>query len=198
MYPLILTFSLNASFVSAPKAWLAPFAIARLRPPGVEHADRAPAPHVALDPEHREVGRPGARRVVGLDIERAHAVSSDPAGDAAPGHNRHLLVAVKTYPPAEEQERHDSRAAGGTAEVEHPAPFEEELALLRKLQVEARQVDLLLIRFDLCKVRVVGEVHRKVLREPVLDVHADVGAGVVDDRRRGACDPSSGGRSRTA
>ena len=44
------------------------------------------------------------------------------------------------------------------AEREDALPFEEEVALLREEQAEARQVDLLLVLFDLREVGVVGDV----------------------------------------
>ena len=54
-------------------------------------------------------------------------------------------------------------AAGAAArEVEHAAAFEEEVALLGKEQVEARQVDLLLVDLDLREVGVDGEVGGEV------------------------------------
>ena len=59
-----------------------------------------------------------------------------------------------------------SRRSSGAAERERALVLEEELALLRKEQAEAREVDLLLVGFDLREVGVVGEVGRQVLREP--------------------------------
>ena len=47
-------------------------------------------------------------------------------------------------------------------EIEHAAPFEEEVALLGKEQAEAREVDLLLVDLDLREVGVDGEVGGQV------------------------------------
>ena len=66
-----------------------------------------------------------------------------------------------------------------TAEREHALVLEEEIALLGKEEAEPRQVDLLLIRFDLREVGVVREVGGEVLRQPVLGVDADVRRQVV-------------------
>ncbi len=54
--------------------------------------------------------------------------------------------------------------------------LEEELALLGKEQAEPREIDLLLVVFDLREVRVVGEVGDQAAREPVLDVEPCIGA----------------------
>ena len=53
---------------------------------------------------------------------------------------------------------------------EHVRVLEEELALLGEEQVEARQVDLLLIGFDLREIGAVGRVERQRRRQAVLDV----------------------------
>ena len=52
--------------------------------------------------------------------------------------------------------RRRERAAG--AHLELAGVLEEEIALLGKEQAEARQVDLLLVDFDLREVGVVGDV----------------------------------------
>ena len=62
-------------------------------------------------------------------------------------------------------------------EVEDAAPFEEEIALLREEQAEARQVHLLLVDFDLREVGVDREVGGEVRGDAVLR---------VDRRRRRA------------
>ncbi len=59
-------------------------------------------------------------------------------------------------------------------EVEQAPALEEELALLGKEQVEARQVHLLLVDFDLREVGVHGEVGREIGGDAVLQVAADV------------------------
>ena len=69
---------------------------------------------------------------------------------------------------------------GSRAELEDAPSLEEELALLRKEQVESRQVHLLLVDLDLREVGVVGEVGGEALGDAVLHVDADVAVEVVD------------------
>ena len=61
-----------------------------------------------------------------------------------------------------------------TGEVENPAPFEKKFSFLRKEQVEPGEIDLLFIHFHLSKVRVVGEIGRKILRKTVFHIEAGV------------------------
>ena len=81
---------------------------------------------------------------------------------------------VGALPAAEEATaaaaQRPAEAAGETAagEVEDAAALEEELPLSRKEQVEAGQVDLLLVNLDLREVGVDGEVGGQVLRDAVL------------------------------
>ena len=70
-----------------------------------------------------------------------------------------------------------SPGAAGAAtppKLKSPGVLEEELALLRKEQAEARQVHLLLVGFDLREVGVVGEVRRSVLGDGIPRVDADL------------------------
>ncbi len=69
------------------------------------------------------------------------------------------------------------------AEREDALAFEEEVPLLRVEQVEARQVHLQVVVFDLREVGPVGEVGGHPLRDPVLDVEARVRLDLVLERR---------------
>ena len=89
-------------------------------------------------------------------------------------------------------------ARAAAREVEHAAAFEEELALLRQEQVEARQVDLLLVDLDLREVGVDGEVGGEIRGDAVLHVAADVAVLVVRRRRIGQPIGASSCRARTA
>ncbi len=77
-------------------------------------------------------------------------------------------------------------ATAGVArpELEHAGVLEEEVALLREEQVEARQVDLLLVGLDLREVGVDGEVPRQARGHAVL--HVEAGVVVLVERRRPA------------
>ena len=104
------------------------------------------------------------RFIAGLDVHHADAERADLAGQAAADVDRDDAAAVEADAAAVEQVRRvgAAAAAAGIAaarcaaapEVEQAAALEEELALLRKEQVEARQVDLLLVDLDLREVGV--------------------------------------------
>ena len=64
------------------------------------------------------------------------------------------------------------------AELERRGVLEEERPLLREEQIEARQVDLLFVGFDLREVGVVGGVERQVRTDSPLQVDADVAVPV--------------------
>ena len=153
-------------------------------------------------------------RVVGLDVQRADGVAARLAGQSRPAENRHGLAAGQADAAAVEDLRHvaaaeearsaetrgaelAARVAGRAAEVEDAAAFEEELPLLRKEQVEPRQVELRLVGLHLREVGVVGEVRGQVLRQAVLDVDAAVAGALVHDllrRIEGAVDRPDGVR----
>ena len=72
----------------------------------------------------------------------------------------------------------EARFARDVAEVEHARVLEKELALLRKVQVELREVDLLFVRLGLREVGLDGHVERQRRRHAVLRVDADVHAAI--------------------
>ena len=156
-------------------------AVAVVRPdaPGVadamrEHPADAAAPQdVALGAKHREVRRlleRGRLVVAGLHVEHAERDAGDLAGEPSAGAQRHLAPAVEADAAAEEQIRRVAAAgrepgAGAAGEREDAEALEKEVALLGEEQVEARQVDLLLVDFDLREVGVDGQVRGQVLRQ---------------------------------
>ena len=170
-----------------------------------EHAADAAAPQdVALGAQHREVGGLDPRRLViaGLHVDRAEGELAGLAGGAAAGDERNHARLIEADAAAEEQVRRVAGAgaesgAGAAGKRERAEAFEEEVALLREEQVEARQVDLLLVDFDLREVGVDGEVGGDVLRDAVLHVAADAAVAiVVDARRHGVVGRDAGERVR--
>jgi hypothetical protein len=130
---------------------------------------------------------------------------ADLPGHAAADLNRYDPAAVEADAAAVEQERRrrlavvaaaqpapaEVAAGAAAAEIEDAAAFKEEVALLRKEQVEARQVELLLIDLDLREVGVVGEVGHQVGGDAVLHVAAGLEVEIVRERRR--AQPVGGG-----
>src|SRR5919109_876675 len=105
------------------------------------------------------------RRVVGCETEAAAAASTTAAA----------ATTTNTATKA---------TAAASAKSEDILPLEKEFAFLRKEQAEARQVDLLLVVFDLREIGVVSDVGDELLCDAPLDVDAGVDIErVVDDRR---------------
>ena len=103
-----------------------------------------------------------------------------PAAQAAADVDRNDAAAIEPDAAAVKQRRRDAVPSApaeshAAAELEDAAAFQEEIALLRKAQRKARQVDLLLVDFDLREVGVVGEVGGQVRRDAVLQIAAEVG-----------------------
>ena len=177
-------------------------------------ADGAAAQDVALDAHDREVR--GWRSVCGDRVRRRSAcpaapmrVAADAARQAAAADDRHLACRSRARcggcRTARACRLRVAAAAAATpaaaAERERALVLEEELALLREEQAEAREVDLLLVGFDLREVGVVGEVGRQALRDAALRVEPKSRwrrrrsrRRIVDGRRRRRCDRSSGRR----
>ena len=139
--------------------------------------------------------RGGDRLVPGVDVQRPYVEGPELAGHPRTARDGHHAALLQADLPAVEElgrvhvaEDPAERPAGrprdaATREAEDPLPFEEELALLREEERETGQVDLPLVHFHLREIRVVGEVGRQVLGDPVLDVDPAVAAPLVDDRR---------------
>ena len=153
------------------------------------HADVGVGEDVAAHPQRREVGGRAAVLLALLDVERADRPVADASGEARPGQQRNGIARRRQADLPAEEEDHVLRrvlapaattaaattAAGvARAELEHAGVLEEEIALLGEEQVEARQVDLLLVGFDLREVGVDGEVPRQARRHAVLHVEAGV------------------------
>ena len=102
-----------------------------------------------------------------------------------PASDGHRLAVAQADPAAEEQDRSRARARWpDAAEIEDPLALEKEVALLGKEQAEARQVDLLLVFFDLREVGVDREVRGQPARQAVFRVDAGVRAEIVAERTR--------------
>ena len=119
--------------------------------------------------------RSGFRFVVGRDDQSADVELSGFAGEASAGDDRHRLPVAQSDPPAEKHDRH-RRGAGADpglpAEIENALTLEKEIALLRVEHIEAREIDLLQILFDLREIGVHGQVGRECARKAVLEIKA--------------------------
>ena len=134
-----------------------------------------------------------------LDVQRADRPAADAAGQARAGEQRNGIAGRRQADLPAEEEDHVLRrvlapaataAATATgvagAELEDARVLEEEVALLGEEQAEARQVDLLLVGFDLREVGVDREVPRQPGRDAVL--HVEAGVVVLVERHAGrAC-----------
>ena len=158
---------------------------------GDQRTDVAATQNVALHPHDREVGRWRIRGPVfsRLHVHSAELIASDASRHATAAENGHFPI-VSESDSATVEKHGDVRVARRrrtsrvVAEREDPLVLQEEVALLGKEQAEPREVDLLLVGFDLREVSVVGEVGREIRRDAVLRIHADVGAGIVRLFRR--------------
>ena len=132
-------------------------------PPRANHADAAAPQDLALHAHGGEIGSDGVEggHVAGAHLENADLVPAAPAEQASAADDRDDAAVLESDPAAEEDHRDlrvvTRRAALG-AEAEELLPLHEELALLRILQREPRQVELLLVVFHLREVGVVGGV----------------------------------------
>ena len=138
---------------------------------------------------------PRDRRLARLHVQRADAERSGLPRQTTTTANEHRPAVLEPDTPAEKENRRaaaeptageETRAGvppGTPAEVEDPLPLKEELALLRKKEAKARQVDLLLVNLHLREIRVVGEVGRQAVRDSELRLDAEVAAAAVRERR---------------
>ena len=148
-------------------------------------ADLRAVRQVAIRPRHREVvGWRHARHLLGLHVEQAHRYRiGDLARQPGAPENRDLAPARTDADAAAEKQLRLARVAAGhlpdAAHREDAGVLEKERPLLRKEQVEAIQVDLLLVHLDLREVGVVGEIERQGGARVVLQIDA----GVAQRRR---------------
>ena len=159
-------------------------------------ADAAAAQDVALGARDGERGRLDAlrlalerRQLAGADAEQADGETARFAAQSSAGTERRNAPAVETDPPAEEQiRRHATAGAEAGARTsgkrERPEVLQEEIPLLGKEQVEARQVHLLLVDLDLREIGVDRDVDGQVLCHAVLEIAADPVRRVVREAGR--------------
>src|SRR4030095_7370346 len=141
----------------------------RRRPACGQDADIAAAQNVSLQSNDGKVRRNRTCRqfVVRLDVQRSDAEFADGARDPAASNNGYGLALTQADPPAEKQNG-DVVAVAATAvsaEVEYALPLEEKIPLLRKLEGETREVDLLDVFLDLRKVGVDRGVGNEATRQ---------------------------------
>ncbi len=139
---------------------------------GDQAADKRAIGQLALHPRHREVvGRDAGRaHLLRLHVQEADLHAGQVARHARPGDDRHRLAVRPDADPAAEEQLH----LAGLPHGEEAGVLEEERPLLRKEQVEAVEVDLLLVHLHLGEVGVVGRIERQARRDAVLEVRAEV------------------------
>ena len=121
--------------------------------------------------------------VGGLHVEQADVELPGLAGDAAAADDRNRFAVVADADAAAEEQVDLTRIA----DAEEAGVLEEERALLRKEQLEAIEVDLLIVDFDLREVGVDGGVERQARRDAVLQVDAEVEICLGVDGRFARC-----------
>ena len=145
-------------------------------PRGSEEVPFVAADEVVVGRDGRGRGR--SDELLGLHHQHADVVARRLSGHARAADDRNLRPGgAQADSPAEERHQVGRRAvevAVARAEREGAGVLEEEVALLREEQVEARQVHLLLIDFDLGEVGAVGGVERHRRRQAVLGVEPAV------------------------
>ena len=136
-----------------------------------EGADRRAIGQVAGDAGHGEVGgRHDLVHVGGLHVEQADVVASGLARQSAAADDRHRLAGGVQADAAAEEQIHLTRVA----DREEAGVLEEERPLLGEEQIEAIEIDLLVVDLDLGEVGVDRAVERQARRDVVLDVAAGV------------------------
>ena len=159
-----------------------------------DRADVRRAQHIAAAAQHGVVVAGRAAFRIGLDRHQADAVRAGASGQARAGVDRNRRAVAGQPDAAAEEQQHlffrrreaivaEPRFARDVAEVERAGVLEEELALLRVVEAELRQVDLLLVGFGLREVRLGGDVEGQRRRDAVFHVEPGVRAGV--ERRAG-------------
>src|SRR5204863_10084666 len=138
----------------------------------------------------QEIGRADRALAAGHHAEHPDLIGSRPARQPGAAHDGNWRAArAQPDPAAEERDDLVARAAGwsrGGRDAEDARVLQEQLALLREEQIEAREVDLLLIGLDLREVRPVAEVERHRLGLPVLAVEPAI--DVFSARRQSRVD----------
>ena len=110
-----------------------------------------------------------SRTSFGLHVQQPDVDAAGLAAQPRAAPNRHQrAVVVDADAPAEEQ-----IDVAGLADREQPAFSRKNGRFSGKTQVEARQVDLLLVHLDLREVGVVGEIEVQARRDAELGVDAE-------------------------
>ena len=148
---------------------------------GKESADRRSVRQIAADSDDGEITARQAivlgvdRDVQQLDVVGLHVQQADVE---LAGLARHAPAAVdrnglarRTDPDPTTEEQLD---LAGIADREEAGVLQEERALLREEQIEAIEVDLLIVDLDLREIGVDGAVEREARRQAVLDVHSGI------------------------
>ena len=117
---------------------------------------------------------------------------ADLAREPRPAQDVDGLAEAREPDPAREEEVH----LLGLPELEGGGVFEEEGALLGEEEVEAGEVDLLLVGFDLGEVGVHGEVGGELRGDAPLHVESEVAEGVVRVAGQGVVLAEAGERRR--
>ena len=97
-------------------------------------------------------------------------IRPDLPAHARPGVDRNRIAVLIDADPPREEQLHLARRA----ELEEPGVLEKERPLLGEEQIEAREVDLLVVDFDLREVRVERGVEREAGRDSVLEIQSGV------------------------
>src|SRR5437870_3003637 len=150
--------------------------------PRVERADRPdvrPVEQVVLDPNDSVVGL--VCPPPGLRVEDTDPPRPEPPVEPAPREDRHRRTARVEADAARVEQLHPARRP----QVELPARFEEELALLGKEEGKSGEVDDLLVGFYLREVGAGGDVRGQRRRDAKLGVDPGLPAQVAAVREGG-------------
>jgi hypothetical protein len=138
--------------------------------------------------------RAGRQLVVRLNVQRSDSELTDGTGDPAASDHGYRLSLTQTDPPAEEQDWDVvAVVAAVAAEVEYALPFQKEIPLLRKLEREPREIDLLDVFLNLRKVGVDRGIGDETAGQSVFEVETGVRREAVVKRHSGGVVCRQGG-----
>jgi hypothetical protein len=139
-------------------------------------------PDVALHPQGGEVRAGLLEGGVGEDAQKADRLTPGPAGETYPAQDGDFAIVLGDPDPArEEHQERRGLEESPRAELEYPGVLEEELASLGKKEVEAGQVDDLVVGLHLGEVGVQGAVENDPGVHLPLGVQADAGVALGGD-----------------
>ena len=157
---------------------------ARSRRIAIEHEQsdiRARSKVLAEAQDAVPIGRCRAHRL-GLHRESANGDARRVTGEAKPRRNRYGAARRRQPDATTEKEQQifvrrrreiHPVIARGVTNIKNAGVLEKELALLREELAELRQVDLLLVGFDLREIRIDRQVHREMSRQSVRRIQPD-------------------------